>query len=547
MKIGIDLHALQAPSCRGRGIGRYASSLLRALLIEAPAWEFVFYRRTDLELSWDADLDHRVTQWVDLSPDDRDDPDGTLQHVVNRNPHDLDWLLIANPVVERRGFALPEPVPGGPRLAAIVYDFIPALFPHHYLRGPKIAEEYARDLTRLRSYDLLLAISEATRRDTIDHLGVPEQRTANLSAAVDRAFFRPAENSEDDRRILSALGISGSYYYYLGNVDWRKNILGLVDAYALVPPAIRATHPLVLTFGENDWFRRVLAEKVAALGLESCVISTGSIDDLTTRALYRGCTLFLSPSLYEGFGLPILEAMSCGAAVVVANNSSQPEVAGSAGAIVKTSASEEWADVITRLVNEPARIAEMRAASVSQAERFSWQDSAKRLKAAIERAPAREKRTRHTMIVAHASDGSLGFDDESSRLFHELCRKPGAIAILDIERADSLPPIPTTTPWHDSRVFQRVNDALGQPPIVHVIDLLDDLRDLITELEARPATVVFANPGADAPWMDGDLHEILRRATEVRCRSERLVARLKTLGGSDTRVRWIDAPLRLVS
>src|SRR5947209_295605 len=121
MRVGVDLHAIQAPSCRGRVIDRYAGALLRALLVEAPSWEFVFYLRAELGLDWDPDRDGNVAEWITIGPDPEGHPDGTLQQVIQRNPEGLDWLLIPNPLVERRGFALPEPVPGGPRLAAVVH------------------------------------------------------------------------------------------------------------------------------------------------------------------------------------------------------------------------------------------------------------------------------------------------------------------------------------------------------------------------------------------------------------------------------------------
>ena len=146
MRMGVDLQAIQAPSCRNRGIGRYARALLRALLIEAPSWEFVFYRRADLEFDPEPAFDDRVAEWVDVYPDTAGNPDGTLQEVVQRNPRRLDWLLIPNPLVDRRTFAIPEPVPGGPRLAAIVYDLIPALYPKHYLPDARLSVEYHRDL-----------------------------------------------------------------------------------------------------------------------------------------------------------------------------------------------------------------------------------------------------------------------------------------------------------------------------------------------------------------------------------------------------------------
>src|SRR6185437_491258 len=102
MRMGVDLQAIQSPSCRNRGIGRYARALLRALLVEAPSWEFVFYCRDDLEFDPDPIFNDGVTQWVTVAPDPPGSPDGALQQIVQRNPQGIDWLLIPNPLVDRR-------------------------------------------------------------------------------------------------------------------------------------------------------------------------------------------------------------------------------------------------------------------------------------------------------------------------------------------------------------------------------------------------------------------------------------------------------------
>ena len=536
MRIGIDLLAIQAPSCRGRGIGRYAEALIRALLVAAEGREFVFYRRDDLGLDWEQRAGEAAPEWFSVGPDPFDEPDGTLQQIVARNPHDLDWLFIPNPVVERRGFALPEPVPGGPRLAAVVHDFIPALFPEGYLREEKLALEYANDLRRLRSYDLLLANSEATRRDAIDLLGVPDRRTATILAGADRGFFRPAGPGEgdDDSARLAALGIDRPFFYYLGNVDPRKNVLGLVDAYALLPRETREQRPLILTFGGNDWFRRVLAEKVEALGLGRSVIATGPIADETVRALCRRCEAFLSPSLYEGFGLPILEAMSCGSAVVAADNSSQPEVLGSAGILAPTGDAMAWAAILGDLARDPGRLVPMRAASLEQAARFTWEDSARKLRFAIESAPRRSRLPSRLAIVAHPAAGSSGYHPEAVRTFERLRDEPGAVVFLDADRAAALPPLPLRGGWHDLHVIGRVRSALGLNDAIHLVDTPGDLGGLVEALAVAPGRVIFANPSWSDSRTEEALRTVMRLATAVECRSEALARLLESVAVVET-------------
>jgi glycosyltransferase involved in cell wall biosynthesis len=543
MRVGLDLHAIQAPSCRGRGIGRYAKSLLRAVLAEAPSWEFVFYRYDDLELDWDPDLDARVGQWVTLPRDPVGRPDGTFQRVVQRNAEGLDWLVILNPLVERRGFAIPEPVPGGPRLAAVVYDLIPALFPRHYLADSRLAAEYDRDLRRLSAYDLLLAISESTGHDVREWLGFPAHRIANIRAAIDRAFFRPAGAGDEavvDEQALRDCGVRGPFFYYLGNVDWRKNVLGLVDAFALLPDDVRAGHQLVLGCQENAWFLGHLRRRIERHGLEGRVVLTGPVTDEAARALYRNADLFLFPSRYEGFGLPILEAMGCGAAVVAADNSSQPEVVGTAGVLARTDDPADWAATIAALVRDPGRRAALRRAALAQVGRFSWEDSARRLREAVEAAPRRwpGRRGRSIALVPYPSRDEAGFDARAAALFVHLCAAWEPVVFSEPDRAAALPPRPMGVSWYDKRLLGRVRPVLGDPPVLYLVDTLDDLGPLIDDLEAHPGVVAFCNPRiADWPdlaggsGVDRGLRRVLGRATAVVCHSAWLHRELARMAG----------------
>ncbi|MDB5349806.1 MAG: glycosyltransferase [Planctomycetota bacterium] len=548
MRIGIDLLAIQATSCRGRGIGRYAKSLLRTLLLENPSWDFIFYRRPDLEMDWDENLNDRVSEWVDVEPDPRSEPDGTLQRVVQNNRQRLDWFLVPNPVVQRRGFALPEPVPGGPKLAAIVYDLIPSLFPKHYLDDPKLAMEYHRDLRRLRSYDLLLAISEATGKDLRTLLGVPDRRIVNIQAATDPEYFRPAEDAASgdiDIQILLDLGITGPFLYYLGNVDWRKNVLGLVDAYALLPESVRDAYPLVLTFGTNAWFSAVLREKIDELGLGGRVIATGPANDEAVRALYRRASIFLSPSHYEGFGLPILEAMSCGAAVVVADNSSQPEVAGPAGVLARTDHPADWACKITDLIRDPDRLAALRGAAILQARQFSWNKSAEAVRDAIEAFPKRMADTGDRMaIVAYPSRSGLSYDPGTAAIVAELMGSKPTILFIDERRAPSLFPLPDRSGWYERRLLGRILPLVGNPEILYLVDSLDSLSPLIGDLTAHAGVVVFGNihitdltEHSTHGNAENDLREVLRLAIGVTCYSPWLYEQMRRMASDDPGLR----------
>ncbi len=550
MRLGVDLHAIQAPSCRGRGIGRYAKSLLRALLQDENHWDFVFYYRADLELDWDDEPVGDLAEWIVVEPDPPGHADGTLQHLVQKNPHELDWLLILNPIVERRGFAIPESVPWGPKLAAVVYDFIPALFPRHYLDDEHVASEYYRDLRRLQTYDLVLAISEATREDTQKLLGIPERRIANIQAATDTELFRPSSDAawdvEHDAQLLARHGIRKPFLYYLGNVDWRKNTIGLIDVFALLPADLRRRHQLVLTCQNNPWYLERLRERIAQYGLEESVVLTGPVSDEEIRAFYRRTEIFLFPSLYEGFGLPLLEAMHSGAAVVAADNSSQPEVVGPAGVLAKTGNARDWAEKVAKLLHSPARIAELRRAAIKQASLFTWEESARKLCEAIETAVVSQF-PRHDPplgIVPYPSPAELGFDPPSVELFARLCQSWKPVVFYDAENVAELPPCPFRADWHDKKLMGRIRPIVGNPPLLYLVDTLDGVGNLLDDLRRFPGVVAFCNdriaswsdlvseragPLAPDARIEDELRQVVYHAKAVACHSVWLRDRLNNL------------------
>jgi len=522
------------------------------LLLENTGWDFVFYYRADLKLDWDEDLNSRVTEWIAVEQDPVGQADGTLQQLVQKNPHGLDWLLIPNPVVERRGFAIPESVPWGPRLAAIVYDLIPALFPRHYLGDPQVAAEYSRDLRRLQTYDLFLAISEATQRDTQRLLAIPERRVANIQAATEPELFVPASalpaETEYDTGVLSRHRIDKPFLYYLGNVDWRKNTIGLVDVFALLPAELRRRHQLVLTCQNNAWYLERLRDRIEQHGLEDSVVLTGPVSDEEIRAFYRHAELFLFPSYYEGFGLPLLEAMRCGAAVVAADNSSQPEVVGPAGVLAKTGDARDWADKVTSLLRNPSRLLEMRRASLAQASRFTWETSARRLRDAIEAAPSPQvSRTDPPLgIVPYPSPAGIGFDSNSAELFHRLCELWNPVVFYDSDQAAELPPCPPQTSWHDKKLMARIRPVVGNPALLYLVDSLSSLGTLLDDLRRFPGVVAFCNhriadwsdlvpdqtlnqSAESRPRIEDELRQVVYHAKAIACHSEWLHRRLSEL------------------
>jgi glycosyltransferase involved in cell wall biosynthesis len=328
---------------------------------------------------------------------------------VRENPDALDVLVFLNPLELTAGYdppARPARSKRSPALAAVLYDLIPLLFPDGYLRrwpSVTMARRYHWTLERLRQYDRLLVISEATRDDVIRLLNVPPWRVVNIGAGGDGPdSFGAAATAEEpgDLARIEALGLAEPFLFALSARDPRKNLDGLLAAYSRLTDVLKQTHRLAIAagIGAADPEAAAIWKKAEALGIRGNVSLTGWVDDATLRALYRRCAAFVFPSLYEGFGLPILEAMRCGAVVLAGDNSSQPEVAGDAALLVNTADPDALAGAIERALTDLALARTLRARGPVRATRFTWEAVARRaLEALAAPAPcAGPGRVKHT-------------------------------------------------------------------------------------------------------------------------------------------------------
>ncbi|HJP97617.1 MAG TPA: glycosyltransferase [Rhodanobacteraceae bacterium] len=273
--------------------------------------------------------------------------------------------------------------------AAVIYDLIPLVYADHYLDTASKKAWYFRKLSAVKNCDLLLAISEATRNDVIDRLGVPADRVMNIHAAAD-AIFRPLMPPRDAHLDqLQGWGITRKYVLYTGNGDFRKNIAGMLDAFARLPPEVRKRYQLVLNQVDA---KRVRNEWLPRYGLtEDEVVVTGYVSDLELVILLNCCELFVFPSLYEGFGLPVLEAMACGAAVIGGDNSSIRELIKEPDARFDARDASAISQCMLRALTDQNFHSRLREQGRQRAGDFSWERSARQAVDAIEAAVQRKQ------------------------------------------------------------------------------------------------------------------------------------------------------------
>ncbi len=229
----------------------------------------------------------------------------------------------------------------------------------------------------LRRADAIIAVSEWTRRDAVRLYGIPEDKISVIYEGVDPRFRRQvAEQIAATRRCY---GLPERYILYVGTIEPRKNLIALLEAYALLRSQHAVADSCRLVFvGKKGWLYEPFFRRLRELALTDQVIITGFVPDDDLPALYAGADVFVFPSIYEGFGLPVLEAMACGTPVVCSNASSLPEVAGEAALMVDAGDVAGLASAIRRVIEDHDLRASLSARGVVQAQRFTWEETARR-------------------------------------------------------------------------------------------------------------------------------------------------------------------------
>jgi glycosyltransferase involved in cell wall biosynthesis len=220
----------------------------------------------------------------------------------------------------------------------------------------------------------IIAISESTKRDLVQTLGVPGDRISTVLLAAD-AEYRPTAPARV-AEVCARYGLrAGEYLLYVGVLEPRKCIDQLIDAFGRIAPAANSLQLVIA--GKRGWMYDQIFAQVAALGLEERVRFPGYVPRADLPALYSGARAFVYPSRYEGFGLPVLEAMSCGTPVVTTNVSSLPEVAGDGALLVDPGDVSGLAAALARVVHDASLRQELSCRGQVRAASFSWERCAK--------------------------------------------------------------------------------------------------------------------------------------------------------------------------
>jgi len=234
----------------------------------------------------------------------------------------------------------------------------------------------------LRRVDAVITVSACSRRDILAHFGLSPKRIAVIPEGVEPRF-RPVPDSPERRAALARYGVAPPFLLYLGGINARKNLSRLLEAYA----RLRERHPRLrlVIGGKRQWQAGEIMATFARLALGDAVCFTGYVEDADLPALYSAAEVFVFPSLYEGFGLPPLEAMACGTPVVTSTVSALPEVVGDAALTVDPHDVPGLAAAIERALTDDGLRATLRRRGLTRAGQFTWHRAARETLALYDR------------------------------------------------------------------------------------------------------------------------------------------------------------------
>lgn len=374
MRIGIDVHKALPPR---DGVGNFNYHLTAALLAADPAVEYTLYAPRSLDASRFAELFAA--------------PDGTPSaryRVVRHWPpapgeldlfHSMTWRVPPQPLAGTRAAASPTP------LLFTCYDLTVLTHPEHHVFGNKVATATAT-IEAACGGARFLAISQATADELSAVLEVPANEVTVVYPGIPPRFSAPADAAEREsgrqearRRVAERWGFGGPPVVSVGTLEPRKNLLRLLEAWERLPDELTRRHPLLLV-GGSGWLSDELERRLQARHGDvdlSAVHVLGYVTDDELVDLYRAAAAFVYPSLAEGFGLPVAEALACGAPTATSRVTSLPEAGGDAALYFDPHDVGSIARALERLLSEPELAAELSRRGPLHAARFTWERAAR--------------------------------------------------------------------------------------------------------------------------------------------------------------------------
>jgi glycosyltransferase involved in cell wall biosynthesis len=282
-------------------------------------------------------------------------------------PFELEGLDLVHEMAFVAPIVMPRP------FVVTVYDLTFIRYPQQL---PLVRRLYLRLFTAFscRQAQRVIAISQSTARDLVRRLGVPRSKIDLAIPGIDERFTRLPEAVISEWR--EKKGLPKRFFLFVGTLEPRKNLPMLLRAFAKLSPQDRVECPLVVAGGKG-WMTEEIDRAIADYGLSSTVNFVGFVSDDELPLYYNAAEAFVYPSLFEGWGMPVTEAMACGTPVLVSNVSSLPEAVGDAGLRLPPNDSEAWANALVRSIYDRRWRAEQGENARNRAKQFNWHSTAR--------------------------------------------------------------------------------------------------------------------------------------------------------------------------
>jgi glycosyltransferase involved in cell wall biosynthesis len=277
------------------------------------------------------------------------------------------------------------PLPLGAKSISFIYDLSFMLYGEH--AGKKNRQIMLREAPKsARNSDSIITISQNSKDEIIKHYKIDPSKISIVYPALYHDEYYP-RSLKEKMAVAKKLNIPGKYILFTGTIEPRKNIIGVIDSYMALPKKIRNNYALVLAGGKG-WNDQDICKRLKELKDEKIIV-TGYVTDKDMPALYSGASVFVFPTFYEGWGMPVVEAMACGVPVITSNNSSMPEAGGNAALFVEAKDTKDIAKKIEQVLSDEKLAKDMTKKGIAHAGKFSWQKSAKDLKKVIDQVLAK--------------------------------------------------------------------------------------------------------------------------------------------------------------